>query len=1027
MRKNYSKKYVLLCAFLMISVMAFAQTGGIKGKVVDENNQPLPGAAVSVDGTTVGSSTDVNGGYVITHLKPGTYTLTAKFLGYVALKKTVTVDASVVTLDFAIQPQNTSLNEVVVIGYGTQKSKDVTGSIANVTAKDFNQGAITTPEQLIQGKVAGVSITSNSGSPGAGSTITIRGGASINGGNAPLIVIDGVPLAPDGIAGAANPLDLINPNDIESFSILKDASASAIYGNRASNGVILITTKKGQAGKPVINFSTQFSISKLPKEAPNLTPQQFRDYVNSHDTTTAGIYRNLMGTANTDWQKEIYQTAKSTDNNLSISGTAGKLPYRVSVGYTDQNGIIKTTELQRYTAAVNLSPSLFTDHLKINFNFKGAQVKQRFVNEGAIVGDATSFNPTEPVTSTDAMFAPYGGYWQWTDPNNTPSGLKSLAPLNPVGLLNQNDNRSTVYRMIASLALDYKFHFFPDLHANVNLSFDGSRGSGYDIIPADAATNYDNYKDASGVYHSGSSSKYKSQLENRLFEGFFSYSKDIKSIKSHFDAIAGYSIQDFNNTSFSNFYVNNGLYYNTLFSDGSLDPRSSSNYPYYINENILTSFYGRVNYNYAQKYYLAGSIRSDESTKIAPATRTGTFPSVSAAWRISNEDFLKGSSLISNLKLRLEYGVTGNQEGVEDYAYLAQYSLSNANAQYAFGNQYYLLYRPGPFYPGRTWETSAMTNIGLDYGFLNDRITGSIDYYYNKTRNLLETEGQSAGSNFGNTIVGNIGNMENDGLEFSVNGRLIDNKRITWTALFNVSFNHNKITNLTAIPNPNYPGTAVGGISGGTGNYIQIDQPGYARNTFYVYQQVYGSNGKPLDGVFVDRNGDGIINNQDLYHDHSADPKQILGLSSDFRYMKWNLGFVARANLGNYVYDNIAASSGIQRNILNPLGIINNGSNDVLTSGLTGNGSLDLLSDYYIQNGSFLRMDNVHLGYNFGNVFRNTGDLKLTFNVQNVFIITDYKGVDPEFTYTGTGGAGIDNNNYPRPRTFLLGLNLSLK
>src|SRR6185312_1221647 len=317
--------------------------------------------------------------------------------------------------------------------------------------------------------------------------------------------------------------------------------------------------------------------------------------------------------------------------------------------------------------------------------------------------------------------------------------------------------------------------------------FDGSRGSGYDIIPADAATNYDNYKDASGVYHSGSSSKYKSQLENRLFEGFFSYSKDIKSIKSHFDAIAGYSIQDFNNTSFSNFYVNNVLYYNTLFSDGSLDPRSSSNYPYYINENILTSFYGRVNYNYAQKYYLAGSIRSDESTKIAPATRTGTFPSVSAAWRISNEDFLKGSSLISNLKLRLEYGVTGNQEGVEDYAYLAQYSLSNANAQYAFGNQYYLLYRPGPFYPGRTWETSAMTNNGLDYGFLNDRITGSIDYYYNKTRNLLETEGQSAGSNFGNTIVGNIGNMENDGLEFSVNGRLIDNKRITWTALFNVS------------------------------------------------------------------------------------------------------------------------------------------------------------------------------------------------------------------------------------------------
>lgn len=1019
MRRNYSRKYVLLLAFLMTSVIAFAQTGSIKGKVVDETNTSLPGASVSIDGTTIGSTTDVNGNYTITGLKPGSYALTAKFVGYVALKKTVTVNNSVVTVGFSLQPQNTNLNEVVVIGYGTQRSKDLTGSVATVTAKDFNQGNITTPEQLIQGKVAGVSIISNSGAPGAGSTIIIRGGSSINASNAPLIVIDGVPLSNDGIAGAANPLDMINPNDIESFSILKDASAAAIYGNRASNGVILITTKKGQTGKPVINFNTSVSVSKLPKEAPALTADQFRTYVNTHDTTKAGIYRSLLGTASTDWQKQIYQTAVSTDNNLSVSGSAGKLPYRISVGYTDQNGILKTSSLERYTGSVNLNPSLFTDHLKINFNFKGSQVKERFANEGSIYS-AVTFNPTVPVTSSDPLYAPYGSYWQWTDANNKPSGLKSLSPINPVGLLNQNNNTSTVYRVISSLALDYRFHFFPDLHANINLAYDGSRGSGQDIIPANAASNFDSYKDPNtGVYYSGNNSKYKSQLTNKLFEGFFSYNKDIKSIKSHFDAVAGYSVQDFSNTSIDNFYLANNLYYTSLFSDGTLNPGSAANYPYYTNEFILTSFYGRFNYNYADKYYLTASIRSDNSTKFAPGTRTGTFPSAALAWRISNEDFLKGNTTISTLKLRLEYGKTGNQDGIGDYDYLSQYSLSNSTAQYAFGNTYYQLYRPGAYYPGRTWETTAQSNAAIDYGFLNDRIYGSVEYYFKKTKNLLVVTGQSAGSNFSNQIVGNIGNMQDQGVEFSINGRLIDSKDINWTANFNVTFNQNKITNLTTIPNPNFPGIAVGGVSGGTGNYIQIDQPGYPRNTFYAYQQVYGVNGQPLDGVFVDRNKDGVINNQDLYQAKSPDPKEFFGFSSDFRYKQWSVGFVARASLGNYVYNNVASSTGIQRNIMNPLGILNNGSTDVLTSGLTGNGSNDLLSDYYIQNASFLRMDNIHLGYNFGRIWG--GNLKVSANVQNVFVITNYKGVDPEVS------SGIDNNFYPRPRTYVLGLSLNLK
>lgn len=1014
--------------------MAFAQTGSIKGKVLDETNQPLPGATVTIDGTTLGSVTDANGNYTISGVNPGNYTVTAKFIGYIASKQTIKVASSVITVNFGLKPESTSLNEVVVIGYGTVKSKDITGAVNVVSAKDFNQGAITTPEQLIQGKVAGVSITSNSGAPGAGSQITIRGGASINGSNSPLIVIDGVPLSSDGINGAANPLDLINPNDIESYTVLKDASAAAIYGNRASNGVLLITTKKGQAGKPVINFNMQFSDGTLPKEASVLSADQFRAYVNANDTTAAGIYKQYLGTANTDWQKQIYQNALGTDDNLSISGAAAKnkLPYRVAAGYTDDNGILKTTSMQRYTGTVNLSPSLLKDHLKVNLNVMGSQAKYRFANEGGVIGSAASFNPTVPVTSSDAAYAPYGGYWQWRDTSNHTTGLKALAPLNPVGLLNQSENRSTVNRVIANLSLDYKLHFFPDLHANVNLGYDGSKGSGNTIVPTDAASNYN--VSQNGVLYSGSSSPYNQKLQNKLFEGYLSYSKDIKSIKSHVDAVAGYSIQDFINTSSNGLYEANGLFYKSAFSDGTVNLSSAANYnnyEYLTNEYILTSFYARANYNYDGKYYLTGSIRSDNSTKFAPGTRTGVFPSAALAWKISNEDFLKNSRVISNLKLRVEYGVTGNQEGIGDYDYLSAYSLSNSTAQYAFGGTYYQLYRPGAYYPGRTWETTASSNIGFDYGFLNDRITGTIDYYYNKTKNLLVLINQPAGTNFGNQIVGNVGNMENDGLEFNITGRIIDTKDITWTGNFNIAFNHNKITNLTAQPNPNFPGIQVGNISGGTGNYIEIDQPGAPRNSFYVYQQVYGTNGKPIDGVFVDRNGDGIINNQDLYKDHSPDPKQILGLSSDFRYKKWMLGFVARANLGNYAYNNVAASTGIQRNILNPLGIINNGSSDVLASGLTGNGSNDLLSDYYIQNASFLRMDNIHLGYNFGSIFNGAATLKITASVQNVFVITDYKGLDPEFTYTGTGAfsasAGVDNNIYPRPRTYMLGLNLSIR
>ncbi|WP_462266888.1 SusC/RagA family TonB-linked outer membrane protein [Mucilaginibacter sp.] len=1005
MRNLYSKNYLLLLICLAFSAAAFAQTGTLTGKILDDKRLELPGATVRITGTSQGTAADVNGNYKI-NLQPGTYTLLAQFIGYLPLSKQVTIKAGETTsLDFLLQAQSQSLNEIVVIGYGSAKRQDVTGSVATVTSKDFQKGLITTPEQLIAGKVAGVSVISNGGAPGAGSTIRIRGGASVYGSNDPLIVIDGVPVSNDGIAGAANPLNTINPNDIESFTILKDASAAAIYGNRASNGVILITTKKGQSGKPQINFSTQFSVSKLTKEYPVLTPDEFRTYVNANDKTSNGQYKSQLGAANTNWQKEIYQTSISTDNNLSVSGSAGKLPYRVSVGYTKQNGILKTSDLERYTGSLNLSPSLFNDHLKVNFNVKGTEVKQRFADQGAI-GSAVSFNPTVPVYSGDDT--KFGGYYEYLDPQSA-TGLKQNVPRNPLAVLELRDDHSNVYRAIASLGLDYRLHFFPDLHANVNIAYDGSRGLGSQSVPDYAAISQNTFTfnnvNYNGYYHT-----YKQTNENKLFEGFLSYNKDFKGISSHLDAVGGYSIQDFKTLNYNN---------PSFSSSGVLNPQSNPTFPLGTERYLLTSFYGRVNFVYHDKYILTGTIRNDYSTKFAPEDRSGVFPSGAFAWRINQEEFLKNSTVVSNLKLRLEYGKTGNQYGIGNYDYLGNYAVSTATAQYQLGNQFYYLNRPNAYYPGRTWETSATSNAAVDFGFLNDRITGSVDVYYRKTSRLLASISQPALTNFSNVIVGNIGNMQDKGIEMNINAQIIKKSDVSWTANFNVNYNKNEITNLSAIAGTSSSGLLTGGVSGGTGTTVQVNAVGSPKFSYYTYQQVYGPDGKPLDGVFADRNADGIVNENDLYINKNPNPKVFMGFSSDVNYKKWNAGFVARASLGNYIYNNIASYTGIQNYIINPIGAINNGSATVLQSGLIGNVDKDLLSDYWIENASFLRMDNAHIGYNFGKIIKGAGSLIISGNVQNVFIITKYRGADPEIS------SGIDNNFYPRPRTYVLGLNLS--
>lgn len=984
-------------ALFAFSVPALAQNKEVTGKVTDvKDGSPLAGVTVAVKGTQIATATDANGLFKL-KVPADAKTLTISSIGFATRE----VPAEAGEMSIGLSAISTSLNEVVVIGYGTSRKKDLTGSVINLTAKDFNKGSITTPEQLIMGKAAGVQITSNGGAPGAGSTIRIRGGASLNASNDPLIVIDGVPLSNNQISGQANPLSLINPDDIASFTVLKDASATAIYGARGSNGVIIITTKTGSKGKPKFSFTSQLSVYTPTKEVPVLTPTQFRAYVNANGNATQ---KALMGNANTDWQKEIYHTALGQNNELSMSGSLKNMPYRISAGFLNQDGILKTDNLKRTSLSINLNPHLFDNHLNIQLSVLGTYSQSRFANQGAI-GAAVNFDPTQPVYSGSNRF---GGYWEWLDPTSI-SGLKGLAPRNPLGLLMMREDKSTVQRSIGSAQFDYKVHFLPDLHAKLNLSYDISQGEGTIYVPDSAASSYKRFVDGNGNYHSGVKNQYKQTNSNTFLQFYLNYVKDLKSIRSRIDVMGGYEYND---------YLTTNYYYADYSANGVKAPNSDPTYPFDKPENTILSYFGRLNYTYADKYLLTATFRRDGSSRFSPNNRWGNFPSVAVAWKINQENFLKNVNALSDLKLRASYGITGQQDGIGNYDYISYYGLSNATAQYDFGGTYYQMFRPGGYYANRKWEQTATSNIALDYGFLNNRITGSIEYYYRKTTNLLNLINQPAGTNFSNQIVANVGDMENKGLEFTINATPVRTKDLEWNVGFNITYNTNKITKLTISNDPNYPGNLYGGISGGTGNTILINSVGYPRGSFYVYKQIYDKSGKPIENLFADLNRDGIITASDLYRYKYADPRVFLGFNTNLNYKKWNGGFSMRANLGNYLYNNVASSTGTMKNILNPLGYLSNGSSDVLNTNFTGNGTNYYLSDYYVQNASFLRMDNIFIGYNFGKVFKNTVGLRLGASVQNVFVITDYKGTDPEIS------GGIDNNFYIRPRTFVLNLNL---
>ena len=991
-----------LCVFMLVAfgaVGAYAQTIA-SGKVTDNSGAGVPGITVTVKGTSNATSTSTEGMFSIT-VPAGAKTLVFSGVGFTSQELAIGGQSS---YDVTLQNSTSSLNEVIVIGYGTVRKKDLTGATTTVSSRDFQKGAVATPEQLILGKVAGVNITSNGGAPGAGSTIRIRGGSSLAASNDPLIIIDGVQLSGGGIAGSANALSLINPNDIETFTILKDASAAAIYGSRASNGVIIITTKKGKAGKAKINFNTNLSVGILSKKIDVLSAEEFRTFVRANGNAEQ---IGLLGTATTDWQDEVYQRAMGTDNNISISGsTKGnfKMPYRVSAGYLSQEGILKTGELKRFSGAINLSPSFLDDHLKVELNVKGTNTKSQFADEGAI-GSAVNFDPTKPVRTGSSR---YGGYFEWLDANAT-NGLKALAPNNPVGLLMGRDNNSNVNRSIGNIQVDYKFHFLPALRVNVNVGYDIAKGTGNVILNDSIRGGYLRNVDQDNIRKGGQKNEYKQEVKNTFLETYLNYTQDVKSIKSRFDLTGGYGYYENLSTNF---------FYADYFRDGSKVKNTDPAFAFDKPMNRLISFYGRFNYTLNGKYLLTAAARTDGSSRLNPDDRWITYYSGALAWRISEEAFLKNSKTISDLKLRGGYGITGQQDGIGNYDFYPRYGISNQTAQYQLGTDFVNMYRPVAYNPNLRWEQTATSNIALDFGLFNNRVTGSVDFYLKETKDLLNVINQSAGTNYAPVILSNVGNMENKGVEFTMNTSIVRKKDFTVDFGYNVTYNRNRITKLTFTEDPNYEGQRFGGRAGGTGGTILINSVGYNRGAFYVYKQVYDAAGKPIDNLFEDINRDGVISEKDLYRYKSANPDVFLGFNGNVGYKRFNAGFIARASLGNYMYNNVASATGATRNILNPLVYLSNGSSDVLVSGFKGEGDKYYSSDYYVQNASFFRLDNVNLGYNFGKVFNNKADMRFNFNVQNVLIISKYKGADPE------NAGGIDNNFYPRPRTFVAGINL---
>lgn len=1026
LQTGIARKFFFLMVGLLFSVGLNAQTITVSGVVSDPSGEPLIGASILAQGTTVGTSTNIDGEYTI-NVAPDA-TLVVSYVGYDT--QNVPVDGRT-SINVTMQENSVMLNEVVAIGYGTVKKSDATGSVAVIKPDEIEAGLATSVQDMLVGQTPGVVVT-QAGGPEGGGTIRIRGGSSLNASNDPLIVVDGVPLSNAGMGGLGNSLGMISPENIESMTILKDASATAIYGSRASNGVIIITTKKGKSGKPTVNFAANLYVNTARKTWKVLDANQFRSLLESRGMDAALA---ATGDANTDWQDEVLRTTVSSDYSLSVGGTAGWLPYHAEISYTNNNGIIKTSKMDRVTMGFNLSPKFFDNHLSVNANVKGYYIRNNFGDAGAL-SSAISFDPTHPVRSNEPIVSGnsgfqylYNGYYEVHN-NGT---LNDNAALNPMGLLEQRDNHANVYRSNGNLQLDYSLHFLPDLHLNLNLGYDVMKSNLVDNWAANSATAYKNHEHYGGAYNFD---QYQFR-SNTLLNFYLNYKKEVESIYSNFDVTAGYDWQRFYNDGHytgangnSGYRVSPGLNtptylgkneagqqtYGVTINESTIpllgqnfqnDGVSSDGDYHWADRYQLLSFFGRLNYTFKDRYLLTVTVRGDATSRFAKDKRWGVFPAVALGWKINQEAWMQGAAgWLSDLKLRLGWGKTGQQEIGETINYMALYAIASPSVSYPNGtNGWYLPVYARGYNPDLTWETTTSWNAGLDFGFLNNRITGSIEYYKRKTTDLLAYVAVPAGSSTTNMLNRNIGSLENYGVEFNIAAKPIVTNDFTWTLSYNVGWNHNEITELTTGASQ----LKTGGISGGNGNTVQIHAEGHPASSFYLFQQVYDESGAPLEGVYVDQNGDGQIDDSDKIINKSPDPKVTMTFGSQFRYKKWDLGFNIRASIGNYVYNNVLSTKAVY--------------NDLFTYGLNNVVENDYyfeqpryMSDYYLRNASFVRCDNITLGYTWDNLLNDKLRLRLFGAVQNPFVITKYKGVDPEVF------GGIDNSVYPRATTYSLGL-----
>lgn len=1021
-----ARKFLFLMVGLLCAIGANAQSITVRGTVVDPSGEPLIGASILAEGTSVGTATDIDGNYAI-NVNPDA-TLVFSYVGYdpqsVAVKGRTTIDVT-------MKENSVMLNEVVAIGYGVVKKSDATGSVAVVKPDEIEAGLATSVQDMLVGQTPGVVVTT-AGGPEGGASIRVRGGSSLNASNDPLIVLDGVPLDNGGVQGMGNPLAMISPENIESMTILKDASATAIYGARASNGVIIVTTKRGKSGKPQINFSANMYINHAHKRWDVLSADEFRNLIVERFGENSDA-ANALGDTSTDWQDEVLRTTVSSDYSLSIGGTAGVLPYHANISYTNSNGIIKTSKMDRLTLGFNLSPKFFQDHLSVNANVKGFYVRNQFGDAGAL-SSAISYDPTHPVRSdlpivggTSGQKYMFNGFYEVANVNS--EGVVQLndnASLNPVGMLENKDNYANVYRSNGNLQLDYSMHFLPELHANLNLGYDVSKTNETNATAANSAEAWKNHEHYGGGYKTDTY-QFKS---NTMLEFYLNYKKEFDAASQMVDVVGGYTWQrTYNEGHYSGANGNAGvrtspgLNYPTLVdgkyymdqNDATVDlvgkpfqaDGISSDGNYHWKDHLqLLSFYGRVNYGLLDRYLLTFTVRGDATSRFSKNNRWGVFPAAALAWKLNNEAFLESASgWLSDLKLRLSWGQTGQQEVGSSINYMPMYAIASPSVSYpnGLGGWYLPVYARG-YNPDLTWETTTSYNAALDFGFLNNRITGNIEYYHRKTTDLLAFVAVPAGSSTTNMLNRNIGSLENYGVEFNIQARPVVTKDFTWTLNYNVGWNHNEITELTG--NSVFK---VGGISGGNGNTVQIHAVGHSANSFYLFQQVYDENGAPLEGVYVDQNGDGQIDEADKIINKSPDPKVTMTFGSQFRWKSWDLGFNIRASIGNYVYNNVLSTKAVYNDLF-AYGLNNLVKNDHYFE------QPRYMSDYYLRNASFVRCDNITLGYTWDNLINDHLRLRLFGAVQNPFVITKYKGVDPEVF------GGIDNSVYPRATVYSLGL-----